>query len=82
MQIDDEIRRIITECSDKAEKVIRENIDKLHEVANYLIEHEKMSAETFELVMKGEFVEQEEEQDDDINNDISTEATEADNLEK
>lgn len=81
-KIDDEIRRIITECSDKAEKVIRENIDKLHEVANYLIEHEKMSAETFELVMKGEFVEQEEEQDDDINNDISTEATEADNLEK
>lgn len=81
-KIDDEIRRIITECSDKAEKVIRENIDKLHEVANYLIEHEKMSAETFELVMKGEFVEQKEEQDDDINNDISTEATEADNLEK
>lgn len=81
-KIDDEIRRIITECSDKAEKVIRENIDKLHEVANYLIEHEKMSAETFELVMKGESVEQEEEQDDDINNDISTEATEADNLEK
>lgn len=56
-KIDDEIRRIITECSKNAEKIIKENIDKLHEVAKYLMEHEKMSAEKFELVMKGEDLE-------------------------
>lgn len=63
-KIDDEIRRIITECSNNAEKIIRDNIDKLHKVANYLIEHEKMSAEKFEMVMKGEDLEQNEQKDE------------------
>ncbi len=57
-KIDDEVRRIIMECSDNAEKIIRENMDKLHAVAGYLIEHEKMSAETFERVMNGEDLEE------------------------
>lgn len=55
-KIDDEVRRIITECSETAERIIKENIDKLHEIANYLIENEKMSAEKFALVMQGEKV--------------------------
>ncbi len=57
-KIDDEVRRIITECSNNAEKIIRENIDKLHAVSEYLIKHEKMSAETFKLVMEGQALEE------------------------
>ena len=36
----------------KAEAILEENIDKLHRVANYLIENETMEAEQFEEVMK------------------------------
>ena len=36
----------------KAEAILQENMDKLHRVANYLIENETMEAEQFEEVMK------------------------------
>jgi len=50
-EIDAEINRIIDEAFKKAEGILNENIMKLHEVAKYLFENEKMDAETFKTVM-------------------------------
>lgn len=52
--IDEEIRNIITAAYAKAEKILSEHKDKLHEVAKYLIENEKMEGNAFESMMKGE----------------------------
>lgn len=49
-QIDREIRDIIDNGYTKAEKILNENIDKLHEVAKSLLEKETLNAEEFELV--------------------------------
>ncbi|TDT50304.1 ATP-dependent zinc metalloprotease FtsH [Fonticella tunisiensis] len=48
--IDKEIKRIIQEAYDKAEKLLRENINKLHKVAEALLEKEKLEAEEFEEI--------------------------------
>ncbi len=50
-EIDAEINRIIDEAYKKAEDILTENMMKLHEVAKYLFENEKMDAETFKTVM-------------------------------
>ncbi|MEF2920304.1 MAG: ATP-dependent zinc metalloprotease FtsH [Acutalibacteraceae bacterium] len=65
-QIDNEVHRIITEAYDKTEEILNEYIDKLHEVAQYLIKHEKMDGDVFSKIMDGTFVEIEdkEEQND------------------
>ena len=47
-KIDEEIRRIMTECYERAEQIIRENIDVLHKSAALLLEKEKISREEFE----------------------------------
>ena len=49
--------RIVNGAYEKAELILSENIDKLHEIAAYLIKHEKMGAEDFEKVMNGTYVE-------------------------
>ena len=64
MKIDEEIHRIIDEAYRKTEKILKDNMDKLHEVAAYLIKHEKMSGEVFIEVMEGRYVEPEEDADD------------------
>ena len=51
-QIDDEVRDIITRAYSYAEKVLKDNIDKLHKVANVLIEKEKIDSEEFEAIFK------------------------------
>jgi len=66
-KIDAEIHRIITDCYDKCEKILNSNMDKLHEVAAYLMKHEKMSGTDFAAMMEGTFTEpaeQEEESDE------------------
>ena len=52
--IDNEIDAIITNAYSRCEKILTYNLDKLHKVAGYLIEHEKMSGETFKQYMLGE----------------------------
>ena len=52
--IDDEVRKIISDCYERCANIISENIDKLTCVAEYLIVNEKADAETFEKLMKGE----------------------------
>ncbi len=49
-QIDEEVGNIINGGYKYAEKLLKENIDKLHKVAEILIEKEKISAEEFEAV--------------------------------
>ncbi len=53
-ELDGEIKRIVMSCYERAEKILTENIDKLHEVAAALIEKEKLNSEEFEAIMKGE----------------------------
>lgn len=52
-QIDNEIRDLIESCFEDAEKLLREHIDKLHDVARYLFTHEKIDGEEFEAIMEG-----------------------------
>ncbi|MBQ2812014.1 MAG: ATP-dependent zinc metalloprotease FtsH, partial [Clostridia bacterium] len=52
--IDNEIDAIITGAYNRCEKILTDNLDKLHKVAAYLIENEKMSGETFRQYMLGE----------------------------
>lgn len=59
-KIDELVLQIVNDAYDKAEKLLGENIDKLHEIAAYLIKHEKMGSEDFEAVMNGTYVEPEE----------------------
>ena len=56
-EIDAEIRTLVEDAFDRAEEILRDNMDKLHELAAYLLEHEKMDGEDFEKLMKGEPIE-------------------------
>ncbi len=52
-KIDKEVRRLLDESYEKARKIIRENIDKLHAVANALLKHETLSRREFTALMEG-----------------------------
>ncbi len=56
-KIDEEVHAIIADAYKKTEDILNAHMDKLHEVAGYLIKHEKMSGETFEQVMNNTYVE-------------------------
>ena len=49
--IDSEIKRIIEEAYADTERILRENIDKLHFIAAYLVKNETMEEEQFERAM-------------------------------
>ena len=49
-KIDKEIRRLIDEAYKKAEKLLTDNIAKLHAVAEALLEKEKLEAAEFEEI--------------------------------
>ena len=51
--IDREIHRLIDEAYKKGEAILTEHMDRLHAVAKYLFEHEKMDGATFTAVMEG-----------------------------
>ena len=48
--IDEEIRRIISECHDQAKKIILEHEDVLHKCASLLLEKEKVHRDEFEAL--------------------------------
>ncbi len=56
-KIDELILEIVNNAYDRAEAILKDKIDKLHEVAAYLIKHEKMGSVDFEAVMNGTYVE-------------------------
>lgn len=59
--IDKEMRRIIDEAYHKTETLLKENLDKLHKVAEALLEKETLDAKEFEALFKEDEVENEEE---------------------
>ena len=54
--IDSEVYKIVESCLKKSEDILKKNLGKLHSVAKYLIEHETMTGEDFDLMMKGETI--------------------------
>lgn len=52
--IDEEVKRLVNEAYEKCEKIIRDNMDQLNELAEYLLVHEKIDGDKFEQLMKGE----------------------------
>ena len=79
-KIDELILEIVNNAYDRAETILKDNIDKLHEVAAYLIKHEKMGGEDFEAVMNGTYVEpveaEDAESEEDNANTAESKATE------
>ena len=53
-EIDEEISRIILNGYSRTEAILTDHMDKLHELAQYLIKHEKINADDFKLLMEGE----------------------------
>lgn len=47
-KIDNEIKRIIDNAYERCKEILTREIDKLHAVAGYLLEHETMDSDTFE----------------------------------
>ncbi|MGM9551207.1 MAG: ATP-dependent zinc metalloprotease FtsH [Clostridia bacterium] len=59
-EIDREIKAIVDLCYERCEKLLTENIDKLHNVANALIEFEKLDGQEFIKAFNGELKKEEE----------------------
>lgn len=78
-KIDELILEIVNNAYDRAETILKDNIDKLHEVAAYLIKHEKMGGEDFEAVMNGTYVEPIEAEDAESEEDNADTAENKDN---
>ena len=50
-QIDEEVKRIVEEASQRCERILTENMGKLHEIAEYLFKNEKMDGAMFKNIM-------------------------------
>jgi len=72
--IDKEVMNIVNEAYAKCENMISENIDKLHAVANALLEREKLSGEEFEKVFAGESLDGKQETNVSGENDVDASA--------
>lgn len=53
-KIDKEVLNIIKSAQEKAKSILKENIDKLHEIADYLLEKETISGEEFMRMLNKE----------------------------
>jgi cell division protease FtsH len=49
--IDKEVHRIINEAHDKARQIITDNLDKMHEATNFLLEKETITGEEFMKIL-------------------------------
>ncbi|WHH57559.1 ATP-dependent zinc metalloprotease FtsH [Petroclostridium sp. X23] len=67
-EIDDEIRMIIDSSYKKCEQLLLDNIDKLHKVAQALLEQEKLDGPQFEEIFEGKVKEETEIQQVEENN--------------
>ncbi|NTV44963.1 MAG: ATP-dependent metallopeptidase FtsH/Yme1/Tma family protein [Chlorobiales bacterium] len=54
LEIDNEVRRIISECMDNAKRILIENMDTLNRLAKALMEREILNAEEIERLIAGE----------------------------
>lgn len=53
-QIDEEVKLIIEKAYEECVAILKANADKMHRLADYLLEHEKINGDDFERLMKGE----------------------------
>ena len=53
-KIDSETRKFVDEGYQKAESIIRDNLDDLHTIANGLLEYETLSGDEIEALLKGD----------------------------
>lgn len=53
-EIDDEIRSVIDRAYERCESILKEHMEQLHQVADYLFEFEKINGDDFETIMKGD----------------------------
>ena len=53
VEIDREIKKIVATAEQKAEKLIRDNIDKLHALSNALLEREILDGHEIDLIIQG-----------------------------
>lgn len=53
-KIDSEIHKIINDAYETAQKLLKENIEKLHFIAGYLVKNEIMDGDQFKRVMEGD----------------------------
>ena len=56
-QIDEEVKQIIEKAYNDCADILRNNIDKLHLLAKYLLKFEKIDGADFDKLMKGEITE-------------------------
>lgn len=56
IEIDDEIRLIVTEAMSRAEKILKENIEVLHILSKELLEREILDAEEIDKLIHGEIL--------------------------
>ena len=59
-KIDQLVLDMVNKAYGDATKILSDNMDKLHDIAKYLIKHEKMGSEDFTAVMNGTYKEHEE----------------------
>ena len=59
-QIDDEVRAIIEKAYANCRNILGANAEKMHQLAGYLLKHEKIDGEMFERLMRGENIEADE----------------------
>ena len=59
-KIDQLVLDMVNKAYGDATKILSDNMDKLHDIAKYLINHEKMGSEDFTAVMNGTYKEPEE----------------------
>lgn len=52
--IDEEVKRIVMTCMNRADQILRENIEALHRLANALLEREILDGEEIEKALRGE----------------------------
>ena len=57
--IDDEIKALVEKAYQTALDLLKEHLDKVEQIAAYLLEHDKMSGEMFEQIMSGKAPENE-----------------------
>lgn len=53
-EIDAEVKKIISDCYNEAERILKENVEKLHKVAKTLFVKEKMGEDEFNQIMKAD----------------------------
>ena len=72
-KIDQLVLDMVNKAYGDATKILSDNMDKLHDIAKYLIKHEKMGSEDFTAVMNGTYKEPEEDEQETADKEPSAE---------